>query len=113
MVSRLFVRYGCVKFSHMVYLPADSCIMVVASTRDFFCGGCRGEERHMVREITIGGMGGAHCVSNIKNALSPIEDLTVDMIDIGKVIVNSSRETAFDDAVAAIKEAGYDVIKIS
>ena len=67
----------------------------------------------MVREITIGGMGCAHCVSNIKNALSPIADLTVDMIDIGKVIVNSSRETAFDDAVAAIKEAGYDVIKIS
>ncbi|MCX6402452.1 MAG: cation transporter [Actinobacteria bacterium] len=63
-------------------------------------------------EIKVLGMTCDHCVNSVTEELTAIASVTgVDVVlESGKVTIQSDSELSHEDVVAAIEEAGYEVI---
>jgi copper chaperone len=63
----------------------------------------------MHHTLTITGMTCDHCVRRITRALGLVEGLGVRDVQVGRAVVDDGGDAArVDQAVAAVKEAGYD-----
>jgi copper chaperone len=63
----------------------------------------------MKKKFIIDGMGCEACVRRIKGALSNIEEIKVDVVEIGNVIVEISNDNKDQEVVEAIEDLGFDV----
>ena len=63
-------------------------------------------------EIKVLGMTCDHCVNSVTEELTAITSVTgVDIVlESGKVTIQSDSELSHEDVVAAIEEAGYEVV---
>jgi copper chaperone CopZ len=63
-------------------------------------------------EIKVLGMTCDHCVNSVTEELTAIASVTgVDVVlESGKVTIQSDSELSHEDVVAAIEEAGYEVV---
>jgi copper ion binding protein len=63
-------------------------------------------------EIKVLGMTCDHCVNSVTEELTAISGVTgVDVVlESGKVTIQSDSELSHEDVVAAIEEAGYEVV---
>jgi copper chaperone CopZ len=63
-------------------------------------------------EIKVLGMTCDHCVNSVTEELTAIANVTgVDVVlESGKVTIQSDSELSHEDVVAAIEEAGYEVV---
>jgi copper chaperone CopZ len=63
------------------------------------------------RELTIQGMSCGHCVMHVKQALSKLNGLNIQIVDIGKAIVEFDETVVTDQQIAkTIEEAGYKLV---
>jgi copper chaperone len=63
------------------------------------------------RELTIKGMSCQHCVMSLKAALSKIKRLDVVEVQIGSAVVEyEAGQVNKEQLVAAVKEAGYELV---
>ena len=63
-------------------------------------------------EIKVLGMTCDHCVNSVTEELTAIASVTgVDVVlESGKVTIQSDSELSHEDVIAAIEEAGYEVV---
>jgi copper chaperone len=63
------------------------------------------------QDLTIEGMSCGHCVMHVKKALSNIEGVQTESVEIGKARVTFDETTVTTAAIAkAIEEAGYQLV---
>ena len=63
---------------------------------------------NMKRELTLTGMSCGHCVMAVKEALSGIEGITTDSVEIGKAVISTENYKAVENAIsAALEEEGF------
>ncbi len=62
-------------------------------------------------ELEISGMSCGHCVMAVKKALSNLNDIKVEDVQIGKAVIRVDENTdAVELAINSVEEAGYSVI---
>jgi copper chaperone len=62
-------------------------------------------------ELTIQGMSCGHCVMHVKNALSQLNGLNIQSVEIGKAVVEFDESVVTKQRIAtAIEEAGYKLV---
>jgi copper chaperone CopZ len=65
----------------------------------------------MKKSMQIEGMSCHHCVHAVRQALSAVEGIQVDHVEIGLATVTcDSNATDFERAKAAVEEEGYPVV---
>jgi len=65
----------------------------------------------MKKSIQIGGMSCNHCVHAVRQALSAVEGIKVDHVEIGLATVTYEiGATDFERVKAAVEEEGYSVV---
>jgi len=57
--------------------------------------------------IAISGMSCEHCVQAVREALSHLEGVTVEDVEIGAATVSYGAPASREDIIAAIETAGY------
>lgn len=63
------------------------------------------------QELTIQGMSCGHCVMHVKKALSNLEGLETESVEIGKALVKFDETKVTRESIAnAIEEAGYQLV---
>lgn len=68
----------------------------------------------MKYELSISGMSCGHCVRAVEDALSDLEGVHVESVEIGRAVVEApSGEETRERLKAAVHEEGYEVLKIS
>jgi copper chaperone len=64
-----------------------------------------------VHELTIQGMNCGHCVMHVKQALSQLEGLNIQNVEIGKAIIQFDETVVTKQQIAkAIEDAGYKLV---
>ena len=59
--------------------------------------------------LTISGMSCGHCVGQVKNALSKLEGVSVESVQVGSAVVQYDPAVQSpQDIAAAVTEAGYE-----
>ncbi|BDU51715.1 heavy-metal-associated domain-containing protein [Haliovirga abyssi] len=66
----------------------------------------------MKKTILIDGMSCGHCVTHVKEALSELDGVKIDNVEIGKAVIDINIDIADKIIIDAIDEAGYDVKEI-
>jgi copper chaperone CopZ len=62
-------------------------------------------------ELTIQGMSCGHCVMHVRQALSKINGLNIQNVEIGKAIVEFDETVVTNQLIAkTIEEAGYKLV---
>ena len=57
--------------------------------------------------IAISGMSCEHCVQAVREALSRLDGVAVDNVEIGAATVSYGDAVSREDVIAAIEDAGY------
>lgn len=67
----------------------------------------------MIKTLKIEGMSCGHCEGRVKNALSSVSGLTIIKVSAAEDIaeIEIENEDVLASAVAAIEDAGYDVVE--
>lgn len=61
--------------------------------------------------LEIGGMTCGHCLRTVQQAISGVEGVTLDELQIGKATVTFDETKLGADVIAeAVRDAGYDVL---
>ena len=63
-----------------------------------------------IETLAIEGMTCSHCVSSVQNALSAVPGVTVRSVEIGRAEAEVADGTARAALVAAVEDAGFDVL---
>lgn len=61
--------------------------------------------------ITISGMSCGHCVTAVRKALTGVDGVVVQDVQIGTATVGVDSPAALAAAESAVEDAGYDVVK--
>jgi copper chaperone len=62
-------------------------------------------------ELTIQGMSCSHCVTHVRKALSKLDGLNIQSVEIGKAIVEFDEAVVNKQQIAkVIEEAGYKLV---
>jgi len=65
-------------------------------------------------ELSISGMSCGHCVRAVEEALAGVDQVTVESVEIGRAVVEAPDDADTGDRLkSAVREEGYDVLKIS
>lgn len=68
----------------------------------------------MKYELSISGMSCGHCVRAVEDALSELDGVRVQSVEIGRAVVDApDDDRAADRLKSAVHEEGYEVTKIS
>lgn len=60
------------------------------------------------KELTISGMSCGHCVAAVREALGQVPGVEVELVQVGKAVVNVEPGAVTDGAlVDAVEDAGY------
>lgn len=63
------------------------------------------------RELTIQGMSCGHCVMHVKKALSKLDGVNIQNVEIGKAVVEVDETVVTEQLIAkTIDEAGYKLV---
>lgn len=66
----------------------------------------------MKKKFVIDGMGCEACVRRIKGALSSIDEIKVDVVEIGNVIVEINSDNKNQEIIESIEDLGFDVVEV-
>ena len=65
----------------------------------------------MKHELTLEGMSCGHCVKAVKEALSTVEGIEVEHVQIGSAVVESARiDKVLSEITAVLEEEGYPMV---
>lgn len=69
----------------------------------------------MKKEININGMSCGHCVKHVTNALNEVEGITQVNVELetNKAIIEAAESVTDEQIIAAIDDAGYEVVSIT
>lgn len=74
----------------------------------------KGREFKMKKKIVIEGMSCGHCVGHVNGALKEISGVNAVEVNLGEksAVVELAHEVSNEQLVAAVEEAGYEVVEV-
>jgi copper chaperone CopZ len=72
----------------------------------------RPTEIRMKRELKITGMSCQHCVRAVTEALTGVQGLGVETVEIGRAAISLTSDSQLEEARLAIEEEGFQVASV-
>lgn len=64
----------------------------------------------MKKTIQIEGMGCEHCIHSVREALSKLENVSIETVELGKAVLDLAEDYDMNVIAEVLDEGGYDLV---